>query len=352
MLSASDEFARQVREGGPTRVQITSWLGTRRLATLPVMSSWSVSDAEDDRVPGFTRFDVPASDDMRATHPGHPLAAFGQQVHIRAGYGTELLPLGWYQLTEPTVAGDVYQCEGQGLLQLVRQARFLEPFGVGGVTRTWTLRRLTQGILPIVFEGVTDELVESAVWEQERIDALWDVVEAWPARIYLDGRTLVVTTPWDDSNPGSPVVTISDGPGGTLTRIDPTRTNDRTYNAYVVSTLPADPTRESISERWVMPDGPMRWGGPYGYRTGYYSSPLLKPDRTVLRRVAETMTRRSVRRKDALEWSSTPDYRIERGDVIRVRSARHGINVVGRVTSITHTRTSTSGTVSYLSGVR
>ena len=82
----------------------------------------------------------------------------------------------------------------------------------------------------------------------------------------------------------------------------------------------------------------MTYGGPYGYRVGYYSSPLLPNNRTSLFEVATRMCQRSRRRTDAITVQTPPRYELEIGDVVRLDAPAADLtNVLGRITSWAHT---------------
>lgn len=355
MRPASSTYAAAVRRGGTSTVTVTAWLGDQYLAEVPVvLGSWEVTDAEDDATPGTIRFQVPNTPEWRPTAPDHPLGWYGQTVQLRAGYGAETLPLGVYRLDRPTITDETIDVTGRGLMCRVEDARFLEPWKATGLTRAGAVRRLLAGILPVAFVGVVDEALPEVVEDRERLDALQAVLEGWPARVHVDDSGVaVITPPFDDLRPGAPLLDFVDGPAGTIESVDPSAdgADEGVFNGYSVSTQP-DATTAQMTESWVMLDGPMRWGGPYGYRPGFFSSGFLTASRARLRTIAETMTRRAVRRQDAVSFQAAPDYRAQIGDVVRVRDSRVGVDMVGRLTRITHRRTATAGTVSYLSGVR
>lgn len=358
MRTASAAYAERVTRGAATRIEVTSWLGTRRLGTVPVVTgSWSVEDADDQAVPGRIAFDVPATREWIPSGPTHPLAGMGQQFVVRAGIDVgdqiEWLPLGRFRAEAPSLTGDTLSVSGFGLLAVVERARLLAPWrSARGATRTQVLGRLLGGLIPWRSIGLTDEVMAPITIDRERLEGVREIVDAWPARMAVsDSGVLEIRPPWNDTSPGSPVVEILDGPSGTLRSVTAQPDRSAMFNGYSVSTVP-EGDAQPVTESWVQPSGPLAWGGPYGQFPGFFASPALPPNRVRLREVAKTLTLRAARRRDAYEVEAAPDARVQVGDVARVRSARAQIDIVGRVTQVAHSRTALRCTVAYLSGDR
>lgn len=354
----SPEYGTRVQRGASTRLRAQVWLGTRNLGDVPVVNgSWQVSDADDQQVPGSVRFDVPNEARWRPTGPGHPLAGMGQQVQVWCGTdvatGTEWLPLGRYRLSAPDRNRQTLTVTGTGLMTNLERSRLLAPWtSPKGSGRKAAFGRLVGGILPWRIVGVTDETMPPLTVERERLDGLREILDAWPARMSMsDTGVLEVLPPWNDDAPGAPVVSFLDGPGGTLVSVSARPDTSSMFNGYAVSTVP-DGDAAPVTETYVQPSGPLAWTGPYGQFPGFFSSPTLPANRARLRQVAVNLTQRAARRRDAYEVVAAPDPRVQVGDVARVRSAGTGVDIIGRVTAVTHARTSLTCTVAYLSGTR
>lgn len=345
MRAAGETFRDAATRGAAVQLEVTSWLGGRDLGVLPITPAWSVSDSDDEQVPGHLAVDVPSTPEWRPTSGGHPLAARGHRYRVRAGVrlpGTatvEWLPLGWFLANPVEDAGDTLRVTGVGLLQQVAESRFLMPFRTTSSTRMAVVQKLLQGILPVRFSGLTNEAQGAAVWEEDRLGALREVADAWPARVTVNDDGAVELRPaYNDLAPGAPVVTIRDG----VNLVDATlaQAEGGRYNGYRVSTVP-EGDAAPVSETWTLPHGDFRWGGPWGYRPGYYASPLLRPDRVKLRQVAQTMTQRAQRRMDAWDITALPDPRLQPGDVIRLVHSGRDVDHLVRIVAVTHSRTST-----------
>ena len=328
-------------------IEVTSWLDGEPVATIPVVSgSWKITDTAGVTVPGTLEFSVPALDEWRPVSPDHPLAAFGQRFRVRLGNGEDWLTWGWFRAGRPALEGAVIKCVGAGLLRDVERSRFTRAYqSAAGATWRAVLADIVRGILPIDFEDApADGAQPVTTWEQDRLGAVWEIVESRPARMVVDeSATLVVLPPWDDEAPGDPIADLFDGEGGTLVEISPDGDSDEDPpNAYVVSTVP-EGDAEPVTEVWTMPDGPMRWGGPYGWNPEFFASPLNPTDRVELRRIAQRMTLRAVAQGVRVGFVIRPTPLLEVGDVVHVRSVRHGIDGLARITNLSLTRTATAG---------
>lgn len=347
MKTATAEYARAVAAGSRPVIEVRSWLGAEDLGLVPVVTgTWQVRESTDDQVPGEVTFSVPNLPDWRAGGiPDHPLGQFGQQLEVRVGSQMkgadepELLPQGWFRITDVVPNGDVIDVTGTGLLCLVQQARFLAPYTAAkAASRQAVIKKILQGILPVAFDGVADETFPGGTWDRERIDALYEVVQGWPARVWVDETGTVVVSPvWSDRLTSADV-SILDGPGGSLVEVTMAPTPETAFNGYVVSTVP-EGDEAPVTGKALLASGPMRWGGPYGYRPGFYASPVLKPVVSQLTSVATAMVQRARRRAETMTITALPDARVEVGDVVRVRSQRQSVDRLARVTERQLTRT-------------
>jgi hypothetical protein len=333
------------------RLVLSSWLGGQSLGEIPVVEgSWKVTDQAGVKVPGTIEFAVPAVDGWRPTTTDHPLAGMGQRVWAQVDQGDGLRTWGWFRLARPKVSGALVTCSGQGLLREVERFRLLTSMQPAvGTSRTQLVKDLVGALMPVVVSGVTDSVTTALTsFEESRIDALWQVLESWSARAEVREQALWVLPAWDDASPGDPVVSLVDGVGGVLVSVDPVDDDTDPFNAYVVSTVPAG-DEAAVVRMWTMPDGPMAWGGPYGYNPGFYSSPLNPADPTALTAIAERMTRREVAAGRTVAFTAKPSLLASVGQIARVRSARAGVDGIGRITSLELTRSALTGSVAMLS---
>ena len=326
--------------GGENIIEVTSWLGGVGLASLPVVEhSWKVTDEADVEVPGTLEMSVPNIPAMRATHPEHPLARFGQELRVRLNAGGTWLNLGRYRLTGTTPTGDVIQVRGQGRLRNLERSQLLTSLETGwGDTRTQVLQRIVGGVLP-VWVSAPDTLCPPRTFEPRttRLDALHELVETWPARAYVDDLgVLCVVPPWQDTQP---LYTLD-----AFEAVAPVPDDRDPYNAFVVTSRP-EGGDAPLTVSWGIPEGPLRFGGPYGENPGFYESPLLGVDRDHLEEVARLMALRQTRLARSIDYTMPLDPRQQVGDRVHVVAPAEGVDGPGRIVSIAHTQSRTSGRV-------
>jgi hypothetical protein len=67
--------------------------------------------------------------------------------------------------------------------------------------------------------GLTNRSVPSSMaWNEERLDNLWDIADAWPAVIRPDAWGQVLVKPPVQVSP-FPVLSVTDGVGGTVVSV-------------------------------------------------------------------------------------------------------------------------------------
>ena len=326
----------------------TSWLGTVSLGPVPIVTgSWSVVDDESQAVHGELTFDVPRLAKWIATTPTHPLAAYGQQIRawvgIRlAGGGTEWVAVGRWRILTAKPVDDTIQVTCASLEKLVEWDRLLAPVRITGPTRSEGLVTLLDTSLPVLVRATANPAMGPLPVDRDRLQGMQDLLDAWPARAYVDDQgTLIVTDPWSDLPAPVPVWSTA----GRLLSTDPGDSDDSGFNGYSVSTVPEDGTTAPVVETWVLQSGPMAWGPPYGRRPGFFESPTLPADRVALANVAQNLTLGAARRARNLRVTTLPDPRVQRGDVILAVDHARGVDMVGRVLRTALTRTALELTV-------
>lgn len=343
-----DTFGQRIDAGGPLTLRVSSWLGGRRLSTASgldrlqvVAQSWEISDTAESRASGELAFRVPNTEEWWPTFDEHPLATVGQRLWAQVGFGDERISVGWFRLLEdPEEDGAQLTVRAVGLTHEIDRARFLMPYqSPQGSTRAEALARLVAPIPVVLDAGVVDKPLPVYSQEEDRLQAVVDIVETWPARWYLgDDAALHVAPVWDDADPGEPTFELRGGPGGGLVQLRPRQQVVDPPNGFRVANVPEGDEPEVVGT-WVVPGGPMRWAevsgqpGPYGQKPQYFASALLPADEATLVRVAENMTRRGMRRKFSAEATCRPDPRLVLGDVGIAASKRVGIVSLCRLLS-------------------
>lgn len=207
--------------------RIDSWLADTVLAAdIPVESGSHETDRSL-RVPDSVTFTVPRIDRGFSWDPSddptHPLAPWGQRVHVSVGveldHGViEWVPRGRFLITEASVDGDLVTVTAKNLLQLVDEARLTAPVQPTGTIGA-ALRSLLEPALPVdLTVAPTDRAVPSGLaWDEDRLGAVFELLDAWPALAVVDTTGALVVTATDVAV-GAPVLDLSTAAGGS--RID------------------------------------------------------------------------------------------------------------------------------------
>ena len=330
MLEMSAEALAVVQGSHTMQIRAEAWLGGELLA-----SDIPVSGGGEDRdrslaVPESIRLTVPRRDrgtSWEPVEPDHPLASYGQQLRIDYGVDvgghTEWINRGWFLITDSDTTGDTVTVQTEGLLTLVDEAKFSAPFQPSSTdTLASVARALVEPALTVVVDSLVDRAVPQGMqWDADRLGALREVVNAWPADMRVTEDAYLLIEPLEDS--GTPVLTLTDGEGGTVIRWQGGASRDGAFNAVVAQG--EDSNGAQIQGVAYDRDGssPFRVGGPFSPLVVPHSfnSPLLT---TVAQcRAAAETTLRRLRRSASRKLGVTmvPHPGLMPGDVISVTGA-------------------------------
>lgn len=342
-----------MREGAPQEVLvnvagwstvISSWLDGEVLAeTVPILAG-RITASADQEVPERLTFTVPRWDG-RDWYPGnnplHPLARFGQELDVQivvrsAVTGIEHeTRIGRFRIQSWSDGDDggPISVEAVGRLQKAADDRLVLPLAprASGTLATEFERLLPDGLTLQVDQGLTDRACPQGMeWAEDRLAALYEIADAWPARLRTDQWGQIVLLPPLPEIP-APIVTLTDGEGGTVVSVPRTDTRDQTYNRIVaraqsteVAGLP--PTQAVVSQE----TGPMSTLGPYGVVTKLWSSPLITTLEQA-RAAGQKMLLDSLRPSRTLPVTLVPDPRLDLDDPVEVW--RDGIRYWGYITA-------------------
>ncbi|WP_406168871.1 DUF5047 domain-containing protein [Streptomyces sp. NBC_00996] len=333
MLELSDEALAIVQRSFIMDIRAEAWLGDELLA-----AEVPVTDGTEDRdrtlsVPERITLTVPRRDRGTDWDPGadpaHPLAAFGQQIRIDYGINLgggdfEWVNRGWFLITESEASGDTVTVTAQGLLTLIDEAKFVAPFQpASGDTLVSTARGLVEPALTVSIDGtLTDRAVPLGIeWDDDRLGALTEVLNAWPADARVTESGYLLIEPLDDT--GDPVLSLTDDTGGTVVRWQGSTTRDGGFNVVVAQGEDADGNQIQGVSYDVSGTSPYRIGGPYSVLPVPYTfySPLMTTVAQCRAGAATTLTRlrRTASRK--LTVTMVPHPGLEVGDIVSVTGA-------------------------------
>lgn len=353
MRPTSELWPKTMTTSHPTTVEVRSVYDGTVGATVPIIAGQLTFDstAQTQRrctitVPlygpdGF-RWD-PGSD------PLHPLATYGQRLRIRLGIrhpdGTgELLPQGLYLISSVSTdeIDGIVTVQGSDLMTLMTESKIVlasdSVLPLDTDTQLTALQKMTypalhsptlgdvailptrSDTLPISTLGGTVAIRDGA----DRIEIMNRILEAWPARMYVDDDGYIHFASPIEGPKAVPDVTVTGNYNGS-TMVSRGRTQDRrrAYNAVVVSGRRSDTGAISGRARVMVQTGPMGVRGPYGWITRWYQTDLVSSTPHALA-VAGNLLRKGTLFGRTERVVCVPDARIEIGDTVRAISTAAG----------------------------
>lgn len=327
MITVSDAARSVLGRSFVYHVRVESWLGGELLADdIPIVSGSEDSDRALS-VPERVSLSVPRLDRGVTWSPvsaDHPLAANGQRLKVSLGIGVgggvvEWLTRGWVVVESAVTRGDVVDVTGVGLLSLIEEARLVSPFQPSGTLGS-TLRGLVEPALTVDLSAApTDRSVPAGMnWDEDRLGAVYELLDAWPADITVDPEGFLAVTP---TSTGSPVGALTDGAGGTAVSVDGESTREGAANVVVARGNASDGGQvQGVAYDTA---GPKRMGGPFNplpVPTFYYS-PLLTTVAQCNAAAATILARRKRETARRFTAECVPDPTLVLGDVLTVTTA-------------------------------
>ncbi len=325
----SDAALAVVQRSHTVVVRAESWRAGELLADdIPVAGGGEDRDRSL-TVPERVTLTVPRRDrgvDWDPISPDHALAAYGQQLRVSYGIdvggSTEWIDRGWFLITTAETDGDTVNVQAEGLLSLIEEAKFVAPFQPSG-TLASTVRSLVEPALTVEFDGA---LVDRSVpvgmqWDEDRMGALSEVLDAWPAvpRVTEDGFLRV--EPLDDS--GDPVLAITDGTGGTVVRWQSASSRDGAFTVVVArgESSTGDQVQGVAYDR--SGTSPLRADGPFSPLAVpyFFSSPLLTSVTQCRAAALTTLARLRRTASRMLTVTMVPHPGLVPGDIVSVTGA-------------------------------
>lgn len=303
--------------------RVDSWLGQTWLGRVPVKAG-SVTWTTSQQVQGTLSLTVPrigavsqdeGARDWTPLAPDSPLATMGQVLHVQVTVASLVstdrwdIPLGRFLITQWEVGATDIRITGKSLLQHLEDDRLTSPtVPYSGGTLASELRRLVGGHMGIIVsDALTNRPCPSMSWGESRIDAIYEIADAWPARLREGPDGVLYVLPPVPAITERPEKSLTDGEAGTV--IGVTRQGSRAgiFNRIVARGQEQDdagqPRFQAIIDQTT---GPLRTSGPYGIVTKFFSSPLITSKQAALNS-ATTMLATSVRQKTTVPVTHTPN---------------------------------------------
>ncbi|MFJ4173987.1 hypothetical protein [Microbacterium sp. NPDC089696] len=307
------------------RPMVSSWLGVEVLAdVVPVLSgkiTWTVGQ----EVTATLTMTVPGTSvengRTRSWRPGrdpkHPLARYGQKLDVSLLVDGYLLRLGRFGIQDwKDGDGGEIEVSGAGILQNASDDRLIVPTGPrdNGTLKS-EFARLTPDYMTVQFDAsLVDRACPKAMeWDEERLKALYEIADAWPARLREDAWGGIQVLPPLPETP-VPVMSFTDGEGGTLISAPTEDTREGSYNVFVARSSADGVEAQAVA---AVEGGPMAASGEYRPVPTFWSSPLLANEAQCLA-AAQTRRSNSTRQSIVRRVELVPDPRIEIDDAVEL----------------------------------
>jgi hypothetical protein len=355
MLDVSDTAAAVMTTRGYTmRVRAESWLDGDQLdGDVPVAGGTETSDVTLN-VPEALTLTVPALYKGVSYVPGRvddPLACWGQRLRVTLGVdladGTEWLGRGWFYITGTSVADDTVTVAGSGLFGLLAEAQFLSPVTAAGTYESM-IARLIEPALTADFTNAPDDVSIPAgtAWDAgvSRLDALGELLDAWPADAYVDQDGIVQVTAAGDS--ATAVAAYTDGAGGSSMRWGTGITRDGAASVVVAQGTTAAGNQVQGVAYDYDPASPTRYGGPFAALPVpfFFYSPLLASAASCSAAARTILARRRRQAARKITANAVPNLALQPRDAITVTAENLGIPAtLGVVDQLSMPMTADSG---------
>jgi hypothetical protein len=307
---------------------VSSWLGGTLLSsTVPVMSgrvTASVTQPLLERVTLTVPRFASGVDWAPGQDPRHPLARYGQELQVSVTVGSSVSSDTWDTRVGRFVVADwddddrgTVQVTGDGLLRNVQTDLLTAPVQpyLDGTLTSEARRLLPLGMAAAFDPALVDRpCPPSMSWSEDRLSALQEIADAWPALLHTDEWGQVVfSAPLPDVP--TPVLTFQDGPRGTVRAVPRSDTRADAVNRVIArSSMTADVDIQAVVD---VQDGPMSTGGDYKVVAKKFSSPLLTSEQEC-QVAGATMLANSVRPTNVVSVTCAPDPRVSLHDPVEV----------------------------------
>ena len=355
--AAPTDFAALVASNElPIAVELEAWYAGQFLGVIPHADA-SITWTAGSLITGQLKFEAPKAsawyrelplavryvnhgsdpDDPAVT--SDPIGADGQRVRVKYGIrrpgGRDVawVQLGWFRIDTAKPDGAMVQVSAPDVMDPVQRARFPVP---QVLDKTWfsyrnSLDVLLYPLVPFVVVGVPDRaLTVTKSWERERLDAVQELLDSWPARGRLDESGTLVIEPTNSVPEIGPE--IRTGVDGNASSIEPIANPDAGFNACVA--IGRDANGQDIQGIAYLTEGPRRWDGPYGRNPGFYASDMLTTAAQCRDVARATLERWQTRQAETWSVLMAPDPRLELGDRRPITPTDGGEARVGVATEV------------------
>jgi hypothetical protein len=203
--------------------------------------------------------------------------------------------------------------------------------GPGGATSTFagTIRNVCEPAIPVVFDAALADraLPSTLTWDDDRLGALQEMLNAWPAEALVQPEGFLLVTPVAT---GTSVAALTDGTGGTVIQWQAGVSRDGAASAAVAQGQDAGGAQLQGVAYNTDVNSPTYLGGPFNPLPVPVKmfSPLLTTQ-AQCRKAASTLLKRTLRHSGrTLAASTPPNPLLQVGDAVTVTGAGYTNRVV------------------------
>lgn len=245
-----------------------------------------------------------------------PLAKNGQVLDITITADGVSARMGRYLITDWRAGDGTIEVDAAGMLRIPEDDRLPRPLAPrdGGTLRSEFARLLSPQLSVQFGSGLVDrECPRAMEWGEDRIGALYEIADAWPARLREDEWGQVVLLP-PLPLVSNPVLSLTDGENGTVVSAPTSDTRTEGWNRVV-----ARSSRDAVDAQGIaeITTGYRSVNGPYGVVSRSLNSPLFdSPEQC--REAAAALLADSARRSRVREVTMAPDTRPDLDDPVEI----------------------------------
>lgn len=321
----------------------SSWLGGIVLEDIVPITrgrvSWSTSQQVQAglscTVPRFTVEDG-LTVDWLPSGARSPLARYGQILDVPISSSGVSARLGRFLITDWKQDGAQISVTGAGLLQTAADDRLQAATAPrdGGTLKSEFLRLLPSYMTAQFHPSLVDRACPKGMeWSEDRLAALYEIADAWPARLREDSWGQIQVLPPLGPITSQPALSLTDGEGGTVIGAPVADTRNGSYNVFVARSSADGVDAQAVA---TVIGGPMDPTGDYRPVPKFFASPLLLTVNQCLS-AALAMRDESVRGSRTRQVTMAPDPRIELDDPVELitdKGTRTEVRDWGYVTGI------------------
>lgn len=354
MIDISDQAAAVMAEGGYVMyTRIESWRGPELLDDdIPVDSGTESIDVTS-AVPETIELTVPRLVRGTSYSPGssadHPLASWGQRLRVYVGVGlgsqVEWIRRSWFYITDTGTEGDTVTVTADGLLGLIQEANFISPVTAAG-NYTTMVRQLVEPTLTVDFTNApADRAVPAGlVWTDGRLDALHELLDAWPATAFVDQDGVLQVVAVGDTSTSS--LDLTDGRDGTTMQWGGSTSRDGAASAVVARGYDSTGADVQAVAYDRSPTSPTNYDGPFSSLPVpfVFFSPLLTTVAQCQAAANTILARRQIQASRTITTEAVPYLALQARDGVTATAETLGIaGEFGIVDQLTMPLTATSG---------